>query len=66
MSAQVANLRKTVEQLRMEASIERLKISKAGADLMDYCQANSSEDYLITGVPPNLNPFKEKKACTIL
>ncbi|XP_022097239.1 guanine nucleotide-binding protein G(I)/G(S)/G(O) subunit gamma-12-like [Acanthaster planci] len=66
MSAQVASLRKTVEQLRMEANIERVKVSQAGADLLAYCQANSPEDYLVLGVPPNLNPFKEKKACTIL
>ncbi|XP_043551006.1 guanine nucleotide-binding protein G(I)/G(S)/G(O) subunit gamma-7-like [Chiloscyllium plagiosum] len=62
----IAQARKAVEQLRMEAGIERIQISKAAADLMRYCEDHVTNDPLVTGVPNSDNPFKDKKPCIIL
>ncbi|XP_006003727.1 guanine nucleotide-binding protein G(I)/G(S)/G(O) subunit gamma-7-like [Latimeria chalumnae] len=62
----IAQARKAVEQLRVEAGIERIKISKAATDLMQYCHENAKNDPLLTGIPTSVNPFKDKKPCIIL
>ncbi|XP_054889827.1 guanine nucleotide-binding protein G(I)/G(S)/G(O) subunit gamma-12a [Poeciliopsis prolifica] len=59
-------LRQVVQQLRQEARIERMKISKASGDLMRYCREHEKTDPLIVGIPASENPFKEKKPCTLL
>ncbi|KAK2827102.1 hypothetical protein Q7C36_018028 [Tachysurus vachellii] len=63
----VGQARKLVEQLKIEASFCRIKVSKAAADLMAYCDAHACEDPLITPVPTSENPFREKKFfCALL
>ncbi|XP_072505898.1 guanine nucleotide-binding protein G(I)/G(S)/G(O) subunit gamma-12 isoform X1 [Notamacropus eugenii] len=62
----VAQARRTVQQLRLEASIERIKVSKASADLMSYCEEHARGDPLLMGIPTSENPFKDKKTCIIL
>lgn len=62
----VPQLKKIVQQLRIEASIERIKVSKASADLMRYCADHAKNDPLVTGIPTSENPFKDKKPCVIL
>ncbi|XP_026169232.1 guanine nucleotide-binding protein G(I)/G(S)/G(O) subunit gamma-12a [Mastacembelus armatus] len=62
----IAQARRTVQQLRIEASIERIKVSKASADLMNYCNEEAKYDPLLMGIPASDNPFKDKKHCTIL
>uniref|UniRef100_A0A8C6TFC0 Guanine nucleotide-binding protein subunit gamma n=1 Tax=Neogobius melanostomus TaxID=47308 RepID=A0A8C6TFC0_9GOBI len=58
--------KRIVQQLRIEASIERIKVSKASADLMNYCSEHARNDPLLMGIAASDNPFKEKKPCTIL
>ncbi|XP_042358242.1 guanine nucleotide-binding protein G(I)/G(S)/G(O) subunit gamma-4 [Plectropomus leopardus] len=66
-TASISQARKAVEQLKMEACMDRIKVSKAAADLMAYCDAHIREDPLIMPVPASENPFREKKFfCTIL
>ncbi|OCT68371.1 hypothetical protein XELAEV_18039669mg [Xenopus laevis] len=66
-TASIAQARKLVEQLKMEANIDRIKVSKAAADLMAYCEAHAKEDPLLSPVPASENPFREKKFfCAIL
>ncbi|XP_028667346.1 guanine nucleotide-binding protein G(I)/G(S)/G(O) subunit gamma-12-like [Erpetoichthys calabaricus] len=62
----IAAARRQVQQLRIEASIERIKVSKASADLMNYCYDYAKNDPLLVGIPTSDNPFKDKKPCTIL
>ncbi|XP_059422412.1 guanine nucleotide-binding protein G(I)/G(S)/G(O) subunit gamma-2-like isoform X1 [Carassius carassius] len=66
-TAGIAQARKLVEQLKMEANIDRIKVSKAAADLTSYCEAHAKEDPLLSPVPASENPFREKKFfCAIL
>uniref|UniRef100_A0A3Q3EP37 Guanine nucleotide-binding protein subunit gamma n=2 Tax=Labrus bergylta TaxID=56723 RepID=A0A3Q3EP37_9LABR len=65
-SNNIAHAQRTVQQLRIEASIERIKVSKASADLMNYCSEHARNDPLLMGIPTSDNPFKDKKPCTIL
>ncbi|XP_061099964.1 guanine nucleotide-binding protein G(I)/G(S)/G(O) subunit gamma-12a [Conger conger] len=65
-SSSIAQARRTVQQLRIEASMERIKVSKASADLMHYCGEHAKYDPLLMGIPASENPFKDKKPCTIL
>uniref|UniRef100_A0A3B5LG30 Guanine nucleotide-binding protein subunit gamma n=2 Tax=Xiphophorus couchianus TaxID=32473 RepID=A0A3B5LG30_9TELE len=58
--------RQVVQQLRLEARIDRIKISKASADIVKYCSEHQKTDPLIAGIPASENPFKEKKPCTLL
>ncbi|XP_061608674.1 uncharacterized protein si:dkey-175m17.7 [Phyllopteryx taeniolatus] len=63
----VGQARKLVEQLKIEASFCRIKVSKAAADLMAYCDAHACDDPLITPVATSENPFREKKFfCALL
>ncbi|XP_032700191.1 guanine nucleotide-binding protein G(I)/G(S)/G(O) subunit gamma-12-like [Lontra canadensis] len=56
----------TVQQLRMEVSIERIKVSKASVDFMSYGEEHARSDPLLIGIPTSENPFKDKKTCIIL
>ncbi|NXS26322.1 GBG3 protein, partial [Pomatostomus ruficeps] len=63
----VGQARRMVEQLKIEASLGRVKVSKAAAELLSYCEAHACEDPLLTPVPTSENPFREKKFfCALL
>ncbi|XP_072224530.1 guanine nucleotide-binding protein G(I)/G(S)/G(O) subunit gamma-12-like isoform X2 [Leuresthes tenuis] len=65
-SSSVIQAQKLVDQLRMEASMERVKISLTAADLVQYCQEHRRSDPLLTGIAASANPFKDKKTCVLL
>ncbi|CAI5798702.1 guanine nucleotide-binding protein G(I)/G(S)/G(O) subunit gamma-7 [Podarcis lilfordi] len=54
------------EPMADHAGIERIKVSKASSELMNYCEQQARNDPLLVGVPASENPFKDKKPCTIL
>ncbi|KAI1886641.1 hypothetical protein AGOR_G00197900 [Albula goreensis] len=56
---------KAVKQLRFEASVQRIKVSQAAADLKSFCLQNANKDPLLMGVPSSDNPFRPPKSCTI-
>lgn len=59
--------RKLVEQLRLEAAIQRVRVSECIYDIEKYCEQHSEEDALLKGFQrPSDNPFKEKGGCAIL
>ncbi|XP_034035025.1 guanine nucleotide-binding protein G(I)/G(S)/G(O) subunit gamma-12-like [Thalassophryne amazonica] len=65
-SSSVIQTQKLVDQLRVEATMERIKISLTAADLVQYCQDHRHSDPLISGFAASSNPFKEKKTCVLL
>ncbi|KAM8875675.1 guanine nucleotide-binding protein G(I)/G(S)/G(O) subunit gamma-12 isoform 1-T2 [Spinachia spinachia] len=65
-AGRLAHARRMVQQLRIEASIERIKVSKASSDLMRYCGEHAKNDPLLMGFGASENPFKDKKPCTVL
>ncbi|XP_064601321.1 guanine nucleotide-binding protein G(I)/G(S)/G(O) subunit gamma-7-like, partial [Liolophura sinensis] len=66
MSSQIQTLQKQVAQLRQEASIQRIPVSQAVEELLNYMNQNSNSDALVVGVTPSENPFRDQKSCTIL
>ncbi|CAO2600572.1 Guanine nucleotide-binding protein G(I)/G(S)/G(O) subunit gamma-10 [Lemmus lemmus] len=64
--ASVSALQRLVEQLKLEASVERIKVSPAAAELQQYCMQNACKDGLLLGVPAGSNPFREPRSCALL
>uniref|UniRef100_A0A8C5YE45 G protein subunit gamma 14 n=1 Tax=Microcebus murinus TaxID=30608 RepID=A0A8C5YE45_MICMU len=62
VGSDIGQARRTVEQLRMEAGIDRVK----AADLLQFCTEQAKSDPFLVGIPAATNPFKEKKPCAIL
>ncbi|XP_040046371.2 guanine nucleotide-binding protein G(I)/G(S)/G(O) subunit gamma-7-like [Gasterosteus aculeatus] len=65
-SNSVIQAQKLVDQLRVEADMERMKISLTAADLVRYCQEQRRHDPLLAGIAASSNPFKDKKSCVLL
>ncbi|XP_042526507.1 putative guanine nucleotide-binding protein G(I)/G(S)/G(O) subunit gamma-14 [Dipodomys spectabilis] len=66
IGSDIGQARRAVEQLRMEAGIDRVKVSKAARDLLQFCTEQAKSDPFLVGIPAATNPFKEKKPCAIL
>ena len=59
--------RQVTEQLRREAAIKRMLVSKAIEDLMKYVVEHEQEDCLLVGFSSQKsNPFREKSSCIVL
>ncbi|XP_030607913.1 guanine nucleotide-binding protein G(I)/G(S)/G(O) subunit gamma-5-like [Archocentrus centrarchus] len=65
-SSNLVAMKKVVQQLRFEASINRVKVSQAAADLQQFCIQNALQDPLLTGVSSSTNPFRPQKVCSFL
>ncbi|XP_015271313.1 PREDICTED: guanine nucleotide-binding protein G(I)/G(S)/G(O) subunit gamma-12-like [Gekko japonicus] len=61
----VSQGRQAVKQLQAEAGLERMKVSMAASDLLQYCLEQAKNNPLLTGIPASSNPFKEERMCTI-
>ncbi|XP_069818239.1 guanine nucleotide-binding protein G(I)/G(S)/G(O) subunit gamma-10 [Dendropsophus ebraccatus] len=59
-------MQRMVEQLKLEASVERIKVSQAAAELQQYCMQNACKDALLVGMPAGSNPFREPRSCSLL
>lgn len=67
MASNLQNTRQVVEQLRREASINRIKVSQACEDIIKYVTEHETEDCLLVGFSSQkVNPFREKSSCTVL
>ncbi|KAG9281667.1 guanine nucleotide-binding protein G(I)/G(S)/G(O) subunit gamma-10 [Astyanax mexicanus] len=64
-NSNLTTMRRTVEQLKLEASVERIKVSQAATELQQYCLQNATKDALLVGVPTGSNPFREPRSCSI-
>ncbi|XP_061568900.1 guanine nucleotide-binding protein G(I)/G(S)/G(O) subunit gamma-5 [Cololabis saira] len=65
-SSSLVLAQKAVKQLRLEASVRRIKVSQAAAELKSFCLQNAHRDPLLTGVPSSDNPFRPPKSCVLL
>ncbi|KAB1274317.1 Guanine nucleotide-binding protein G subunit gamma-8 [Camelus dromedarius] len=64
--AKIAEARKTVEQLKLEVNIDRMKVSQAAAELLAFCETHAKDDPLMTPVPAAENPFRDKRLFCVL
>nr|CAG9553848.1 heterotrimeric guanine nucleotide-binding protein 3M3 [Dasypus novemcinctus] len=55
-----------VEQLKLEASMERIKVSQVVEELQQYCELNVCKDTLLISVPAKSNLFQESRSCALL
>jgi len=59
-------LKETVDLLRMQAKMQRMKVSRSAEELMNYCLENAQDDCLLQGIPAGGNPYKEGKNCPVM
>ncbi|KAL2101268.1 hypothetical protein ACEWY4_003029 [Coilia grayii] len=64
-NSNLVTAQKAVKQLRLEASVRRIKVSQAAADLKSFCLQNAHRDPLLMGVPSSDNPFRPPKSCAL-
>lgn len=58
------NLKKTVEQLKLEANLNRQKASVGINDLIAYCEKHKKQDVLANGFRfQQHNPFRDTADC---
>ncbi|XP_038626250.1 guanine nucleotide-binding protein G(I)/G(S)/G(O) subunit gamma-10 [Tachyglossus aculeatus] len=65
-NSNLSSMQRLVEQLKLEAGVERIKVSQAAAELQQYCVQNACKDALLVGVPAGSNPFREPRSCALL
>ncbi|NP_001186969.1 uncharacterized protein LOC100003596 [Danio rerio] len=65
-SSSVAAAQKAVKQLRHEADMDRMKVSQAAKDLINFCVQNAIKDPLLATISPKDNPFRPPKSCGLL
>ncbi|XP_063108432.1 guanine nucleotide-binding protein G(I)/G(S)/G(O) subunit gamma-5-like [Cavia porcellus] len=65
-SSSITAMKKVVQQLRLEAGLNRMKVSQAAADLKQFCLQNAQHDPLLTGVSSRTNSFRPQKVCSFL
>lgn len=59
-------LKETVDLLRIQAKMQRMKVSMSAEELMNYCLENAQDDCLLQGIPAGGNPYKEGKNCPVM
>ncbi|XP_064227443.1 guanine nucleotide-binding protein G(I)/G(S)/G(O) subunit gamma-5-like [Aotus nancymaae] len=65
-SSCVTAMKKVVQQLQLEARLNCIKVSRAAANLKQFCLQNAQHDPLLTGVSSSTNPFRPQKVCSFL
>jgi len=70
MQQQLSAKKMEVEQLRVEARIERKRVSECVQDIIDFSEANKKDDPLVHGFSNQReNPFRKKssfESCSLL
>uniref|UniRef100_A0A1B0DPQ7 Uncharacterized protein n=1 Tax=Phlebotomus papatasi TaxID=29031 RepID=A0A1B0DPQ7_PHLPP len=67
MASNLQQQRAIVDQLRREASMQRIMVSQACLDIVKYVTEHEQEDCLLVGFSSQkVNPFREKSSCTVL
>nr|ACO08246.1 Guanine nucleotide-binding protein GI/GS/GO gamma-5 subunit precursor [Oncorhynchus mykiss] len=60
-SSNLVAMKKVVQQLRFEASINRVKVSQAAADLQQFCMQNAPRTPYSLGSPPAPTPSDHRR-----
>lgn len=66
MPTKKSALKETVDLLRRQAKMQRMKVSRSAEELMNYCLENAQNDCLLQGIPAGGNPYKEGKNCPVM
>ncbi|KAM5326218.1 guanine nucleotide-binding protein G(I)/G(S)/G(O) subunit gamma-10-like [Glossophaga mutica] len=61
----VIALQRLGERLKLQAGVERIKVSQAAAELQQHCTQNACKDALLVGIPAESNPFREPRSCAL-
>jgi len=64
--AKKSALKETVDLLRIQAKMQRMKVSRSAEEIMNYCLENARDDCLLQGIPAGGNPYKEGKNCPVM
>ncbi|XP_036030470.1 guanine nucleotide-binding protein G(I)/G(S)/G(O) subunit gamma-10-like [Onychomys torridus] len=64
--ASVSTMQHLVEQVKLDAGMERIKVPQAVTEFQQYCMQNACKDALLLGVPAGSNPFREPRSCALL
>nr|CAG9553817.1 heterotrimeric guanine nucleotide-binding protein 3L2 [Erinaceus europaeus] len=59
-------MRKVVQQLPLEVSLNHVRVSQAVTDLKQFSLQNAQHDPLLTRVSSSMNPFRPQKVCSFL
>uniref|UniRef100_A0A8C7AUA2 Guanine nucleotide-binding protein subunit gamma n=1 Tax=Neovison vison TaxID=452646 RepID=A0A8C7AUA2_NEOVI len=49
----------SMEQVKLEAGMERTKVSQVSAELQQYCMQNACKNILLVGAPARSSPFQK-------
>ncbi|XP_045150521.1 guanine nucleotide-binding protein G(I)/G(S)/G(O) subunit gamma-5-like [Echinops telfairi] len=63
-SSSGVTMKKVVQPLRLEAGLNRVKVSQTAADLKQFCLQNAQHEPLLTGASSSTNPFRPQKVCS--
>lgn len=66
LPAKKSALKETVDLLRRQAKMQRMKVSRTAEEIMNYCLENAQDDCLLQGIPTGGNPYKEGKNCPVM
>ena len=66
MPSKKSALKETVDLLRIQAKMPRMKVSRSAEEIMNYCLNHARNDCLLQGIPPGGNPYKEGKNCPVM
>ena len=66
MSKNLRELEKQLEELRQENAVDRIRVSQAGQELLQYCESHFNDDFFLHK-GDKTNHFKENKTpCNVL
>lgn len=67
MTNKLEQERENVRQLKKQAAVERIPVSEAIKDLVNYCDENQKNDPFVVGFNSvKTNPFYNKSSCVLL
>jgi hypothetical protein len=66
MSNALAQQKLYNEGLRIESTVQRVKLSRTIKEMVEYVVQHSPQDPLVVGIDKKANHFIEKSSCSVL